>query len=367
MGYARIVVEGAGAPLSPALTYVIRREGYQEANLGHFGWQVQEERLQPVGVLDEAGASVLIVGPAVTRYLESQSYVFQIPGTRVDGHMFWPDDIDIFDGELPPERPKVATTGPALTAAQPELTKPEPVHTPVVTPTPVKPPEPKPVLPKKSHALYYVLGILLLLIAAAAVAWFASPDLRNLVTTKIAELTGRTAPPVPAPQQAETPPATPPATPPVTPPVTPPATPPTQQGQATPPPPAAPVWPDGTDGYTAKDVVDKAPNAAGIHDVAARRQQAGRDQDALVLFEEAAERGHAPSMTSIARMYDPNGFVPGKPFRNPDPRNAADYYKRAVEKGDPAAAAPRAALKTWLEGEARNGNASAAAALREFF
>jgi hypothetical protein len=38
-----------------------------------------------------------------------------------------------------------------------------------------------------------------------------------------------------------------------------------------------------------------------------------------------------------------------------------------VQKGDAAAQAPRAALKTWLEEQARAGNGTAETALKEFW
>jgi TPR repeat protein len=85
-----------------------------------------------------------------------------------------------------------------------------------------------------------------------------------------------------------------------------------------------------------------------------------------VLFEEAGERGHAPSLTAIARLYDPNGFAPGRPFRTPDPRAAARYYRDAVAQGDTAAEEPRAALRRLLE-QQRDTNSTAASALGEFW
>jgi TPR repeat protein len=130
--------------------------------------------------------------------------------------------------------------------------------------------------------------------------------------------------------------------------------------------PPPPTWPEGTDSLSLQDLVARAPNVLGIHDAALRRQAAGRHDDALVLFEEAAEKGHAPALTALGRLYDPVGFEPGKPFRSPDPRAAARYYRDAVQKGDGAAAQRRAALKTFLESQAAT-NPSAADALKEFW
>ena len=126
-------------------------------------------------------------------------------------------------------------------------------------------------------------------------------------------------------------------------------------------------WLERSDGMNLRDLVQSASDAAAIHTAALRRQAAGRHDDALVLFEEAGERGHAPALTAVARLYDPIGFVAGRPFRAPDPRAAARYYRDAVQKGDAAAQAPRAALKTWLEEQARAGNGTAETALKEFW
>ena len=57
---------------------------------------------------------------------------------------------------------------------------------------------------------------------------------------------------------------------------------------------------------------------------------------------------------------------PGQPFRSPDPRAAARYYRDAAQRGDAGAAAPRAALRAWLEEQAPR-NQSAADALKEFW
>jgi TPR repeat protein len=126
-------------------------------------------------------------------------------------------------------------------------------------------------------------------------------------------------------------------------------------------------WLERSDGMALRDLVQSAPDVASIHTAALRRQAAGRHDDALVLFEEAGERGHAPALTAVARLYDPIGFVAGRPFRAPDPRAAARYYRDAVQKGDVAAEAPRAALKAWLEEQARAGNGTAETALKEFW
>ena len=220
--------------------------------------------------------------------------------------------IDVFDGELPPEpvmprEPDVAPAPPQVAAAQPA---------PARSPAPPLPREEVAVAAKQQVAsrtpLLAGIGLLLLAVIGGAAWWF---------------------PPAPPPD-----------------PVT-----------------VGRPWLERSDGMNLRDLVQSASDAAAIHAAALRRQAAGRHDDALVLFEEAGERGHAPALTAVSRLYDPIGFVAGRPFRAPDPRAAARYYRDAVQKGDAAAEAPRAALKTWLEEQARAGNGTAETALREFW
>lgn len=136
---------------------------------------------------------------------------------------------------------------------------------------------------------------------------------------------------------------------------------------APPPPVATAVWPDGTDGMTPAEVVARAPDMRGVLAVALRRQAAGRHDDALVLFEVAAEAGLAEAHTALGLLYDPIGFIPGRPFRSPDLRQAAKHYREAERLGDPEATSRRAALRAQLEREAAAGSGTARDALREFW
>ena len=351
LGYARIAIEGVAVP-PDARKFVFRREGYQEANLGLHGWQVREEQLEPIEVTVENGVTYFVVGPAVTRHLEPMAYLFQVVDTKVDGFVFWPDDIDYFDGTLqkpvappvePPVEPKAQPVDTAPAAPEGAGDAAATATGPAGAKAGPGPGAPDTGSSRRKPLLLALLAACLLAVAAGA--WWVYP---LFVPPRSETSTASTTPP--AAPAAPTTPAGAPASPPGT--VT----------QAVPP---APVWPDGTDQLDVREVVGRAPNAAAILAVATRRQAAGKFQDALLLFEEAADRGDAQAMTALGKLYDPNGFVAGRPFSNPDGRTAADYYKRAVEKGDAAAAAPRAALRTTLETEARNGSSSAAAALKE--
>jgi hypothetical protein len=330
LGHARITLEGLQLPGDGG--FRIMREGYAAANLGRRGWQVQEEKLQPVEIRQEGRDTVLVIGPRLTRHLEPGPLVFLLPAAGVEASLFWPDDIDIFDGDLPPE--PVLPTEAGIAASPPPLA-PAP-STPAPSLTPPAPPPPPPVATlegpeaKSRTPLLAGIGLLLLVAIGGAAWWFTSPQ-----------------------------PATPSA-----PPTAPIATP---APQPAPPVTAERPWLERSDAMGLQDLVQSASDPAAIHTAALRRQAAGRHDDALVLFEEAGERGYAPAITAVARLYDPIGFVAGRPFRAPDPRAAARYYRDAVQKGDAAAQAPRAALKTWLEEQARAGNGTAETALREFW
>jgi hypothetical protein len=321
LGHARITLAGVQAPSDGAFRIV--REGYAAANLGRRGWQVQEEKLSPVEIRQEGADTVLVIGPRLTRHLEPGPLMFLLPATGLEASLFWPDDIDVFDGDLPPEtvmprEPETAPKPPPVAAAPaPQAPTPPPAEAPR-----------QPVQAERTSRTPLLAGIgLLLLVAVGGAAWWFTA--------------------APPPTQPSTPP--PIATP-------------------TPPPAIAErPWLERSDGMNLRDLVQSASDAAAIHAAALRRQAAGLHDDALVLFEEAGERGHAAALTAVARLYDPIGFVAGRPFRAPDPRAAARYYRDAVQKGDAAAQAPRAALKTWLEEQARAGNGTAETALKEFW
>lgn len=102
-----------------------------------------------------------------------------------------------------------------------------------------------------------------------------------------------------------------------------------------------------------------------VMEIAQRRQATGRHDDALLLFELASDRGHAPALGALARLYDPATFTPGGALSAPNALKAAEYWKRAERGGDPGAAASRAALRQRLEAAARNGDALAAIALKD--
>lgn len=343
MGHARLVLGGTTLAAASG-GFRIMREGFAKPNLGPSGWDVTRSDLKPVSVEQEGADVVLVVGPSVVRHMEAGPAILVLPADGSEAGLFWPDDIDFFDGQLPADDPPPPPPTPAPTPAPPPRPAPAAAAAASIPPAPASPPAAPPLPPPqrvetksgRDRLPLVLLGLLLLALAGAAGWWFLGRQQEEPRTQ-------------PAQQQAA----------------------PRQQPQPAaqpqrPPAPPAPVWPDGTDGLSLRELVERAPNAEALHAVALRRQQAGRHDDALVLFEEAAEKGHAPAMTALARLYDPNGFRPGQPFRSPDPRAAARYYRDATQRGDAGADAPRAALKAWLEEQAPR-NQSAADALKEFW
>ncbi|UPY38939.1 hypothetical protein [Sediminicoccus sp. KRV36] len=331
LGHARLILGGVSAAAATS-GYRIRREGYQTSNLGQRGWQVSEEVLRPVAIEEQGGEAVLILGPRMTRHMEPGPVHLILPGLGETG-LFWPETIEVFDGELPPD--PVIPQEPPERLVTPRPAQPADDATVILRPAPPQPIPAESVPAAAPRKLPVVLmGMLLLLVVAAGVAWWmwpvedpAAPPPPPLVVTPVPS-----APPPPAPLQ-----------------------------------PQAAIWPDGTDDLSPRDVVGRANDAAAIFAVAMRRQAAGHFDDALVLMEEAAARRHAPAMTALGRLYDPIGFVPGRPFRTPDPRAAARQYAEAERAGDATAAPLRVALRAWLQQQADGGNASATTTLREFW
>ncbi|MCO6417504.1 hypothetical protein JYK14_15235 [Siccirubricoccus sp. KC 17139] len=119
---------------------------------------------------------------------------------------------------------------------------------------------------------------------------------------------------------------------------------------------------------TARDVAGRSGcQPAEYVRIAEAMREAGRHDDALLLLEAAAERGVGGAMAALGRMYDPNGFRPGQPFNEPDPRQAARWYRDAERAGEAGVAGPRAALRSWLQQQAQQGDSMARLTLEDFW
>ena len=348
-GHAIILLQGVmDPPADPR--FRILREGWAKGTLGAEGWQVSDALISPDRVETSPQGVRLYLGPQVVDWLEAGPVQFRLPGARIEAPLFWPDVPPLHGGS----GHTIAVPPPAVRPAPPPAPPPLPMEDPDATiamapPRPAAPPalsvpQPAPIAASRSALPWILLALLLVAAAAGGVYWWFV-------------LRERPAPPAPpqvdpievAPEPL---PRTPPTPQPELPPVRPQAEP---QGPAT------------LDGLPVPEVIARAASPGAISEEAARRYEAGRYDDALLLWEAAARAGNAASLTRLARLYDPVGFVPGRPFRDPDPRQAARHYRDAATAGDAGAAEPRARLRQWLEDRAREGDFNAPLTIRDFW
>lgn len=335
-GHAILLLQGVTEVPADA-RFRILREGWSKGTLGPDGWQVGDALLSPDRAEPSPQGVRLYLGPRIVDWLEAGPVIFRLPAAGIEAALFWPDVPPLHGGrgysiaEAPPPAPPAPPPRPAAApqAADPDATialapPPAPVPPPLSVPQPAGP------MVKRRSALPWILAVLLLLGPGGGGAywWFVLRE--------------------PAPIVAEVPPEPPPALPPVREPA---------EAQA----------PATLDGLSVPEVIERAASPAAIAEEAARRFAAGRYDDALLLWEAAARAGHAPALTRLAGLYDPVGFQPGQPFRDPDPRQAARHYRDAVAGGDAAAAVPRARLRQWLEDRAREGDINAPLTIRDFW
>lgn len=350
-GHAVLLLRGVAEPPADP-RFRILREGWTKGTLGPEGWQVGDALLSPDRVEPSPQGVRLYLGPHVVDWLEAGPVQFRLPAARIEAPVFWPDIAPLHGGS------GNAIAGPPPAQRSPPPPSPPPLPgmdtdaTVMMAPRAAPPPPlsvPQPAPAAKTRSALPLILLLLLLVAGAggggAYWWFVLRE-QALVVAE--------APTPPPTVQPVAPPAPePPRTPePVLPPLRPQA------------PPSAPA---SLDGLAVPEVIARAASPAAIAQEAARRFDAGRHDDALLLWEAAARAGHATAITRLAGLYDPVGFQPGRPFRDPDPRQAARHYRDAIAAGDAAAAEPRARLRRWLEDRAREGDINAPLTLRDFW
>jgi hypothetical protein len=340
-GHALIRIAGLAAPPADA-RFAIQREGWQRGVLGPDGWQVGAALLSPDRVSVEGGEVVLAVGPSVVDVVEAGPLRFRLPSAGLDLAVFWPDLTTSHAGAGPPPRPPAAPPPPRPPPAAEDST----VVLPPSAPEPPPARAPLAAGPARGGSAWPLLLVLLLFAAAGAGGVYWWLELRE--QPQVAEAT-----PAPPPAATPAPPAPPPAAMPAPPPAATPAA-------------ADPALPSLAD-LTVPQVIARAPGVAEIAAEAAARAARGLHEDSLLLWEAAARLGHAPSLTALGRLYDPVGFQPGRPFRTPDPRQAARYYQQALRAGDAGAEAPRAALREWLQQQAARGDTLAPLTLQDFW
>ena len=312
-GFAEVRLPGAGSAAgSPGLR--IYWEANHDPYLGPRGWQPGEATLTPDEAVADGDDLVLTHGPDVCEHLESDTYELILPG--LGGERYVVPWIEI---PRRPSRGRETLFGRTTAGAAPlpKTAEPPTIVEPVA---PVSLPscdgEAKPA-PKSRQPI--LLGVLLALIVVGTSAWWlwpASKQSRDAGVAASCHGDGRT----PIAQQ------------------------------------------------TAREIANRAGCGAEEYPAAARAlQEAGKYDDALLLLEVASDKGIAPAMVALGRLYDPTGFVPGKPFSEPKPMQAAKLYQAAAKAGDASVAVPRAALKAYLQQKADGGDTLARLSLEDYW
>jgi hypothetical protein len=332
-GCARLVLPGLGGRAQPnAVTFT--REGFGADSLGPDGWQVAAARLAPIEVATEGDALVVVLGPEAAEHLQPGPVRLGIPAAGVDQIVVWPDIPPAVAGRRTGFGAQRSAETPARRV--PQKTAPTPVAQDDATVT-IRPADPPPVAgplpqaerilppeapsPNASRLPLILLAAMLLLVAVVGGWWFW-PQIASPVNP-------------PAPQIAQ---------------------------------PSQPTQPDDpTENATPAEIAAMRLPPERLLEIAQRRGARGRHGDALLLLELAADTQHAPALAALARLYDPASFAAGGALSAPNAVKAAELWRAAERAGDGSAAAPRAALRQRLEAAARNGDAIAALALRDFW
>lgn len=349
-GYATLIIGNSAGISDPHLR--IRRDGWTKGILGPQGWQIGDALL-PAQVVDVSGGNlVLKVGPEVTQHLESATYLIAVPEAGIgEQAVFWPEVVPLLAtgrrrvlvGKAPsrlaepePQRPSARAAGlaqedPALRAEQPEA---------VAQLRQAKPASQPPLLEpaRKPQSRLWLLiagGIVAVLLIGGGLA--------ALLHQRMVQTARATAP---TPAKAAL-------------------------ASAKPPPPEAKstalAAPPSLGSLSVNQVITQAPNAAAVFAEGERRLQGKRKDQGLLLVEAAADKGSPAAMLALARLYDPVGFNQQGPIPQPDMRESAEYFRRAVQAESTEAVAPRAALHAYLRSAAQHGDLEAKLTLQDFW
>ena len=337
-GCARIVLPGlSGRAMPNAVTFT--REGFGADSLGPDGWQVAAGKIEPIEVTGEGDALVVVLGPEAAEHLQPGPVRLGIPAIGLDQIVVWPDIAPAVAGrrggfgaqrrgEAAPRRvpPKATPRATAeedatITVRPPPAPQPEPPVAPLPQTERILPPE---VPSRTASRLPLMLLAVVLLAAGGAGGWYFWPQISALLNPD----TPQVAQPAPQPSQAAT---------------------------------------DPTENASPAEIAAMGLPPTRVMEIAERRSARGRHGDALLLLELAAASQHSPALTALARLYDPATFAAGGALSAPNGVKAAELFRAAERAGDASVAAPRAALRQRLETAARDGDAMAALALRDFW
>lgn len=348
-GHAVITVTGTDLPTAD-LRFHIRRAGAQTESLAPAGWQVADCLLTPDRVEAAADRLCLFVGPAVVRWTENAAYQFGLIGDGLAeplvAGLAWRNVAPPLDdgaaaqgrrrfhaggmaGTDEAPAPVITRTRTEPPAPPPPPAEPEP-SAPVITARPVfaagAPPisstdtEERETTPRRRSALPALAAILALAAAGGAGWWWLAV-------------------PSPQPQQV-------------------------QEQPPTPAPAPAPIKPVLTTD-SARQSLQAGLSPEESFALAAKYAATPDGQEgAMLLYLDAADRGHAGAAAAVGRLYDPTETGPTPAGKRRADR-AVKWYRKAREAGDTDAAARLTALRAWAEQEAAKGNAEARALLAE--
>lgn len=349
-GHALVRVAGA-APFASQPGFRVQRDaGWGDDKLGPGGWQSSDALLQPIRAEADGRDLLLHVGWDVCQHLEAGMYELSVPSADMEpAGAFWPEIVPMHSGpsHVPapePSRPlPVAEPDPAKAEVRappkPKLTPGPAMPLPTLDPPP---PGPGALSGGGGAAVAAGVGLLVVLLVAAGVGYYALRDPAAPTDTQVAVRPATPSPFDSAPPSVEPSPPQPPSLP--------------------PPVPAAP----GLGSMSVPDVIAKAPDTAAIRAEGEQRLSGDRKDDGLLLLEAAADRSDSAAMAAMARLYDPVVFQPGGPIPRADARQAARYYRDAARGGADVAAA-RDALRRLLQAQAQGGNMGADLMLKDFW
>lgn len=365
-GYVVIAVRG-GDPASPNARFTLRRFGFGNDHLGPNGWVPGETPLTPERVVHTADGAKLFIAPGLCRYVNADQLVefgFLGDGVTCTGRakLLWPDTPSPTSVPL---APPPSSSAPTVVQRRPPAQDDDDEFKLDDDP----PPPPRAAAahvsvvgnPAKSggSSLAKIALIAVAVLAGAGAAgggaWYffvASPP---ATTTAAATAAGAsTTAPVPAASR-----------------------PPGQNSGQTPGQTAAGASAPGGPAVNTREqvaaLIKTQPPSVAAFAEAERLARAGTTDGAFLLFRYAADKGHAPSMIAIGRMYDPLvADAAAQKFVRPSAETALSWYKKAgtepeaqwlagrlLLKGGQDLPADKAAAKEFLQKAAAAGNADA--------
>lgn len=117
---------------------------------------------------------------------------------------------------------------------------------------------------------------------------------------------------------------------------------------------------------TPADVVKQLNSPAAIGREGWRRIIAGQDDSGLRLLNYAAIRQDPDALQKMGELYDPASFKNGGPVPQPNPKEAARYYHKAIQAGNRHVIPEQTRLLEDLRKKADNGDENAAFTLQEY-